>query len=407
MRVTIDAVGIREGGGASILTELLRWLPIIRPQWQWDVYLLDRRLRSFDDPDVPNQVSLCPTSVGNTVLGRFWWVYQQLPRLLYKQGTDVLLSFANIGSVRPVVPQVIYCQQLLAFTDTGNASRSFFRRVRLRLLQRAIRRGLPASSAVIVQTKGMREEVMARFPALATKLHIIPSGFRTPSPQPSVRPEVAVMIERAPRPRIAYISLLLPHKNHVALVKAMALLVEAHPFASLLLTIDLQLSTKHEQTRRSVDEHIERLRISDHVICTGQITADEVDYLLRQADILVFPSLAESFGLPLAEAMAAGCPIAAADRAYAREVAGDAAVYFDPTDESAIASCLAGILRDADRMAQLKEGALRRQYIFSYKRIAEQIARVLEKSADASSEEKAYRRKNDVCTAREHAIDVE
>ena len=61
---------------------------------------------------------------------------------------------------------------------------------------------------------------------------------------------------------------------------------------------------------------------------------------------MVFPSLAESFGLPLVEAMAAGCPVAAADRPYAREVAGPAAVYFDPLDPRALAECVIGVLGD-------------------------------------------------------------
>jgi glycosyltransferase involved in cell wall biosynthesis len=378
MRVTIDAVGIREGGGASVLTELLHWLPVVRPQWQWDVYLLDRHLRNFDDPQVPEQVSLYPTSRGNNGFGRIWWVTRELPRLLRRQGADVVLSFANIGSNRPVVPQVVYCQQLLAFSDTGNASRSLVRRVRLRLLQRSIRRGLPASSAVIVQTTGMREEIVARFPALATKVHVIPSGFRTPSSQPQVRPELAAMIERAARPRLIYVSALLPHKNHCELLGAVRLLMASHPTVSLLLTVDLQKTTKQERVRRAVLEHLNDSGLRERVTCMGHLSADEVDYALRRADLLVFPSLAESFGLPLAEAIAAQCPIAASDLPYAHEVAGDAAVYFNPSDERSMAQCIKGVLNDDEKIRQLKEAASFRREMFLYERIAERVAGVLE-----------------------------
>jgi hypothetical protein len=57
MLVAIDAVGIRGHGGASVLTELLHWLPIVRPAWKWQVFLFDRDLREFDDPAVEGNVS--------------------------------------------------------------------------------------------------------------------------------------------------------------------------------------------------------------------------------------------------------------------------------------------------------------------------------------------------------------
>lgn len=77
--------------------------------------------------------------------------------------------------------------------------------------------------------------------------------------------------------------------------------------------------------------------------------------LYRGAAGLVFPSLYEGFGLPPLEAMAAGCPVAAARSAALPEVLGDAPLWFDPRDEGDMATALARLLDDADLAATLRE----------------------------------------------------
>jgi glycosyltransferase involved in cell wall biosynthesis len=70
----------------------------------------------------------------------------------------------------------------------------------------------------------------------------------------------------------------------------------------------------------------------DRLLELGTITAPELRRVYHRADVLVFPSTLEGFGLPLLEAMAAGCPVVSSDAAGLREAGGDAALYFDPSD---------------------------------------------------------------------------
>jgi alpha-1,3-rhamnosyl/mannosyltransferase len=87
---------------------------------------------------------------------------------------------------------------------------------------------------------------------------------------------------------------------------------------------------------------------------------------------LAMPSLYEGFGLPVLEAMARGVPVACADRSSLPEVAGDAALLFDPEDVRAIADAIERLLHDAPTAERLREAGPRRAREFSWARTAEQ-----------------------------------
>ncbi len=110
-----------------------------------------------------------------------------------------------------------------------------------------------------------------------------------------------------------------PHKNHERLFEAVALLRREHRDLRLVLTGD----------------HAD---VPDFVDARGRVSQDELVELYRRASALVFPSLYEGFGQPVLEALACACPVACSDLPPLREVAGDAAAYFDPVDPESIAA---------------------------------------------------------------------
>src|SRR5207244_1565064 len=82
---------------------------------------------------------------------------------------------------------------------------------------------------------------------------------------------------------------------------------------------------------------LRRLAGGAPVELTGFVAPEHLDALMRGASLLAMPSLYEGFGLAAVEAMARGCPVALADAAALPETGGEAAVYFDPLEEDAIA----------------------------------------------------------------------
>jgi glycosyltransferase involved in cell wall biosynthesis len=128
---------------------------------------------------------------------------------------------------------------------------------------------------------------------------------------------------------------------------------------------------------------------ANRIVWLGILSSAEVHYLLTKADVMVFPSLAESFGLPLAEAMAAGCPIVAADLPYAHDVAGAAALYFEPADPADLAQRTIEVLTDESTRKQLVAAGAAQRNRFCYADIAERLARILSGAPGADPQPKA------------------
>lgn len=379
MRIVIDAVGIRGHGGAAVLSELISWLPQVRPDWQWHLFLLQRPLREFSDLPVADTVDVRETRWGNSALGRLRWVNTLLPRQAKDLSADVVFGFANLGNRNPRIPQVVYCHQLNAFSDSHQKGIFSISRLRMRFLRRAILRGARCSEAIIVQTAAMRDRMASFAPSLRERIHVIPGGYRTPSRKPEVRPATKNLVDSSASPRLIYVSHPSEHKNHIRLIQSLGHIVRQFPKASLLLTLDREANdARYARFVDKICDEAGKLGVSTNISWLGILNPDEVAYALSQSDLLVFPSLAESFGLGLAEAMASHCPVVVSDLPYAHDVCGSAAVYFDPYSPRHIGEQVCRLLTDSEYCRDLIAAAALRATGFNYLTIAERIAQVFE-----------------------------
>jgi glycosyltransferase involved in cell wall biosynthesis len=151
-----------------------------------------------------------------------------------------------------------------------------------------------------------------------------------------------------------------PHKNHRRLV-------EAFKIAKSSLPVDTQLvlTGRNFEENHPAADAIRTEGLDDRVIHLGYRSPLEMRALYGSARALVFPSLFEGFGMPVAEAMIADCPVACARATSLPEIAGDAAVYFDPNDTKDMARALVEITADETLRIDLLASARRRQGLFS------------------------------------------
>ena len=380
MNVAIDAVGIRGHGGAAILCELLHWLPHVRPDWHWHVFLFERDFREFDDPSTTDRVTIEYTRYGDSGAARLAWVNSKLQKRVRQIGADLILSFANIGARRPAAPQVVLVHQRNAFFDDGMTQGAFLNHLRMLFLRRQILAGAKASKMVIVQTEGMRDRMQQFEPSLSGRIQVIPSGYRTISKHPQIRKEVRETILSTSRPRLIYVSHPSEHKNHLNLLRSLPVMTKVWPSLKLLLTLeDNQYPSKrYASFVAEIRKTAVALDVEKNLTLHGILKPDEVYYALSNCDVMVFPSLSESFGLGLVEAMAVGCPIAASNLPYAHNVVGDAAAYFDPKDPQSIARVVLSLLDGPPEMARLKKEGARLKANYSYANIAERIVCLFE-----------------------------
>ena len=153
-----------------------------------------------------------------------------------------------------------------------------------------------------------------------------------------------------------------PRKNLRILVESFSALRRSFPNAKLVLFGRALITPGREEKFESL---VADLGLQDSVVRLGVVSDAMLRQIYRRADVFVFPSLYEGFGLPLLEALASGACVLGGNTAATAEVAGDAAELVDTSDPAKIIAGLARLLRDRDRRAELRRAAPLRAGQFS------------------------------------------
>jgi len=167
------------------------------------------------------------------------------------------------------------------------------------------------------------------------------------------------------RPFLLYVGNLKPHKNVTTLLRAFAQLHRGKKLAHSLVIVG-----QDARWNRSILDECSRLRIHDSTIFVPYVSPALLPKLYAAADLFVMPSTAEGFGLPVLEAMACGTPVVCSNAASLPEVAGDAALYFDPASHEELAEQIELLLQSAALRSSLREEGLRRANQFTWQNFA-------------------------------------
>ncbi len=293
---------------------------------------------------------------------RVQWVRGEqllLPRLAAAASCDVVHSLASTAPLRGQFKRVTTIHDLnyLKVPEAHFGLRGLGMRV---LVPAAARR----SHRVIVDAASTVEDLVSELGTPRGKIDVVPLGVREPdglltaSSEASLRGSLSLGDRRV----LLSASAKRPHKNLLRLLEAHALL----PVRPVLVLPGY--ATPHEAELRA---RAAALGTSDDVRFLGWVSAADMAGLYALADAFVFPSLYEGFGLPVLEAMACGVPVACSDRSSLPEVAGEAALLFDPEDVGAMAGTLRRLLDDELLRARLAAAGIARAASFTWARTAE------------------------------------
>jgi glycosyltransferase involved in cell wall biosynthesis len=234
------------------------------------------------------------------------------------------------------------------------------------------------SHRVIADSASTRRDLETRLRIAAGKIDVVPLGLGQPaSATPTPAAELRERLALGTRPVALSLSAKRPHKNLRGLLDALAR-IDAGRRPVLVLP---GYPTPHEGELRA---HADALGVGGDVRWLGWTSGDDVEGLFALAAAFVFPSFYEGFGLPVLEAMARGVPVACSDRASLPEVAGEAALLFDPADPAAIASALERLLADGNEAARLRAAGRSRAAYFTWRRTAELTLASYERALSAA-----------------------
>lgn len=155
------------------------------------------------------------------------------------------------------------------------------------------------------------------------------------------------------------------HKNHLALIEALALLRDRDQ-----ITLNLICTGMQNDFYRVIAQHVSELHLEAQVHFLGFIAPEELRALYHLATFVIHPSLFEGGGLPILEAFREGAPVACSNATSLPEYAGDAALYFDPTNVASIADAAKQMVRDSALREALRARGKTRGTAFTWERTA-------------------------------------
>ena len=182
------------------------------------------------------------------------------------------------------------------------------------------------------------------------------------------------------RPFILALAGVDPRKNTVKVIEAFALLLKnfsAQPAAYQLALVGLPTSAQPSFLTQA-----RKLGVDRHVSLMGFVPEADLVALYNLAEVFVYPSLYEGFGLPVLEAMACGTPVVTSPAGSIPEVAGDAALFVDPTSAVAISQGIIQVLSDRELAQRLQALGFAQAGRFSWRRTATEMLRIY---ADAAT----------------------
>ncbi len=342
------------GGTETYARELITALVAASPDTRFTAFINREAAATSDGP----WRELIPAvTVPVRARNRLEWVrgeQQLLPGLAARAGVDLLHSLANTGPAWGSFCRVVTIHDLnyRIVPEAHLGLLGLGMRVLVPLAARRSRR-------IITEAASTRDDLIRLLRVPPPKIDVVHLGVGARRVEPVDDDEIRAWLDAETRPIVLSASAMRPHKNLARLLGALALMpAERRP----LLALPGYPTAYEDELRRRA----EALGVAGDTRFLGWVDAARLEGLYASASCFVFPSLYEGFGLPVLEAMARGVPVACSGRGALDEVAGDAALRFDPESEAAIAAAIERVLADRAEAERLRAAGRARAAQFTW-----------------------------------------
>ncbi len=301
-------------------------------------------------------------------LARILWSNVGLRHQLKRKKVSVLLSPTPLEAILDSpVPQVVVVHDLLPlfFPAQYPRQRYFFRAILPKILKSA--------EKIIADSQSTRDDIINAYNISPEKISVVYIGYNNQLFQKPL--STASKRSKKHPPYALYVGNLFPHKNLHRLIEAFAIASRQIPHGLIIV------GYKDPRFYPSLSELVKRSNLTGKVKFVDYASQDELALLYQSAEVFVFPSLYEGFGMPPLEAMACGVPVLTSSTKAIREVLDDAALVADPYDLYDIAKKLVSICKDKVVRDQFKRKGMERVKHFSWRQTAEQLLCILKEVA--------------------------
>lgn len=244
--------------------------------------------------------------------------------------------------------------------DLGDSFVRYARAVTGRVVQQA--------AAILTVSEWSKRDIVERFDADPEKITVFYNGVHPDflAGAPDGAPEHARATHASGRPYVYAIGSPLARKNTGGMIDALGVLHARRPLEHLVL-----ISGLSEAQRDPFRERAERAGIAEHVRFLPYVDRAELIGLYAGADLAIYPSLVEGWGIPVIESLVLGTPVVTSNTTGMSEAGGEHATFFDPTDIDSMATEIRSAMDSAHDFARLREAAVQRARGFTWRRAAE------------------------------------
>jgi glycosyltransferase involved in cell wall biosynthesis len=364
--IAIDCRYIREraSGIGAYVRALVDWLPELAPDVSW-LFLRHPRAQGplSTAPNVREVV--VPYEPGGPVT---MWA---LPDVVDLRSVDLFHATFNLAPARLPCPVVTTIHDLMWLDTPADCRvRGPWGFVETMFWQHGISRALKISERILTVSTASARRIAEHAPQAESRTRVtllaVDDSFRPPRTVREIETIDAVRERYAPGARriVLTVGQAAGYKNHEGVLRSFALAFADDPSTHLVLVQRIGARSKFKTLAAS-------LGIADRVHFAGGVPFEDLRALFWGALCLCHPSHNEGFGLPVAEAMACGCPVLTSNVSALPEVTGGAALHVDPSDDAAIANGLRALADDERLRSSLRARGLLRSDELSWRRTAE------------------------------------
>jgi len=277
------------------------------------------------------------------VLWKYWYDVK-VPVILKKIKADVFVSPDGYCSLTSKALQCLVVHDL-GFLHYPEA----YKKSHVRFLKKYTPKFLKKAKTVVTVSQFSKKDILKHYKINPGKINIVHNGVKSVfQPVSFDRKEAIKEKYTESKEYFIYVGAVQPRKNLINLLKAFSVFKKRLQ-SNMKLVIAGRLAWKNEQFLQLINTY----KYRSDVVLTNYIADQELADVLGSAYALVYPSLFEGFGVPVAEAMKCEIPVLTSEKTSMEEVAGDAALYFNPKDHADIADKMMLIYKDENLRKQL------------------------------------------------------
>jgi glycosyltransferase involved in cell wall biosynthesis len=301
-----------------------------------------------------------------------YWEQILLPRKAQELGLDILHCTSNTAPVKMSIPLVVTVHDII-YLEKLNLTRGTSYQIAGNLYRRwNVPMVVKRSAGIITVSDFERQRIVSHFGLKEDQVRTVHNGvgekFKRVT-DPGILDDIRKRYH-LPGQFMFYLGNTDPKKNMIGVLRALSILKKRKQLTIPLLMLDIDRSFL---TRLA--EEIGDREILQHISFSGYVPNHDLPAIYSLASVFLYPSLRESFGIPILEAMACGVPVITSSTSSMPEVAGDAALFIDPNNPEQLAEKTVALLNDNTLRQELIEKGLKRSQEFSWEANARNTAK--------------------------------